>query len=86
MTKCKICRVLGRNIYAQRVAYRFTQEYLAHEAGISQGTFCKVEKGEIELRVEAALRIARLLGRTIEELSSPQMVVKSLEDRMRRAG
>jgi DNA-binding XRE family transcriptional regulator len=49
----------------------WSQEKLAQEAGVSKGTIQKVEGGHSSPRVDTAVRIARALGRPLDELFSP---------------
>lgn len=85
MRNCPVCKIIGRNIQNQRLAYRYTQAHLALEAGISQGDVSKVESGR-SVRIDVALRIARFLGRSLEELASPEMEVRHPKQKLRKVG
>lgn len=47
---------------------RFTQAQVAEQVGVSRQTIVAVEQGDYAPSVYLALRIARVLGGTVEEL------------------
>ena len=51
-----------------RIAKEMRQQDLAEAAGCSQQEISAIEKGEIIPTVYVAFRIARVLGRSVEEL------------------
>lgn len=50
-----------RNIKKIRENKGISQEYMAMELGISQSTYTKVERGEVNLYVDRLLKIAKIL-------------------------
>lgn len=52
----------------RRKQRRFTQAELAEQVGVSRQTIIAVERGDYAPSVYLALRIARVLGATVEEL------------------
>ncbi len=59
---------LGRRVRRRRRALGLSQDELATRAGISRQGVGAVERGDHLPRVDAALRLARALGTTVEEL------------------
>lgn len=57
---------------ARRKALGLRQQDLCKEIGITQGQLSKYELGTQEPRVMTALRIAEVLGTTVERLFSPR--------------
>ncbi|MCW2131595.1 helix-turn-helix transcriptional regulator [Arthrobacter sp. VKM Ac-2550] len=55
-------------IRERRKEQRITQAELAEQVGVSRQTIIAVEQGDYAPSVYLALRIARTLGRTVEEL------------------
>lgn len=55
-------------IRERRKEHRITQAELAEQVGVSRQTIIAVEQGDYAPSVYLALRIARILGRTVEEL------------------
>lgn len=55
-------------VRAQRRARRITQAELAETVGVSRQTVVAVEKGDYAPSVYLAVRIARALASTVEEL------------------
>lgn len=51
---------------------RVTQAELAEQVGVSRQTIISVEQGDYAPSVYLALRIARSLGKTVEELFNPE--------------
>ena len=50
-----------QNIKKIRESKGISQEYMAMELGISQSTYTKVERGEVNLYVDRLLKIAKVL-------------------------
>ncbi len=50
-----------QNIKKIRETKGISQEYMAMELGISQSTYTKVERGEVNLYVDRLLKIAKIL-------------------------
>lgn len=59
-------------VRAHRKARRLTQADLAAEVGASRQTIIAIEQGDYAPSVFLALRIARVLGATVEELFDPK--------------
>ncbi|TWS20845.1 helix-turn-helix transcriptional regulator [Tsukamurella asaccharolytica] len=55
-------------VRARRRARRITQAELAAAVGVSRQTVVSVEKGDYAPSVYLAVKIARVLGSTVEEL------------------
>lgn len=56
------------NVQKLRVAARKTQEDLASRVGVSRQTIISVEKGNYTPSVLLALKLAKALGTTVDEL------------------
>ncbi|WP_018014501.1 helix-turn-helix domain-containing protein [Teredinibacter turnerae] len=54
-------RELGARLQAQRLLHNWDQESLAYEAGISQSTLYRLEKGG-SVSLDALIRVLRVLG------------------------
>lgn len=55
-----------------RRSLKLTQAELAEQVGVSRQTIISVERGDYAPSVHLAIRIARALGRTVEELFAPE--------------
>jgi putative transcriptional regulator len=55
-------------VRAHRKRHRYTQAELADLSGVSRHTVMAIEQGDYAPSVHLALRIARLLGTTVEDL------------------
>ncbi len=62
--------MIGQFIQQQRTKRNITQEYLASELGISRPTFLQIERGERDLTVPEAKKLASIFDMTLEELIS----------------
>jgi len=60
---------VGERICLLRSMKRLTQGNLSAEVGISQGYLSKLEQGRFDPGFHLVLRIARVLGCTIQELA-----------------
>lgn len=60
-------RQIGLNIRKIREQKGFSQEYIAHELGINQSTYGKIERDDSNLSVDRLIKIAEILE---EDLSS----------------
>lgn len=70
---------LSNNIKEIRKSKGITQTELALEAGLSQGRIANYETSNIpisNMTLDVALRIARALGSTIDEVFTSQMIEK----------
>lgn len=56
----------------RRKQLRVTQAELAEQVGVSRQTIISVERGDYAPSVYLAIRIARALDRTVEELFTPE--------------
>jgi XRE family transcriptional regulator, regulator of sulfur utilization len=61
--------VLGHAIRELRLAQKFTQEALAHGAGITVGHLSKIERGQTNPTWETIAAIADALGVSVAELA-----------------
>lgn len=57
-----VLRQIGRNIKAERARRKWTQEGLAHEAGIGVAQVARMERGELDTGITKYVRVARALG------------------------
>ena len=55
-----------------RIKNQFTQEQIANELGISRPTYGLIEKGQHELSISEARKLAEILGITLENLINEQ--------------
>lgn len=62
--------MIGKFIKQQRTQRKITQVYLAAELGISRPTYAQIERGERELTVPEARKLAALFDMTLDELLS----------------
>lgn len=53
---------VGRNLKAERARRDWTQEALAHEAGIGVAQIARMERGELDTGITKYVRVARALG------------------------
>ncbi|MBX2868817.1 MAG: helix-turn-helix domain-containing protein [Acidiferrobacterales bacterium] len=56
-----VCEAFGRNLRAIRKSKGFSQERLAHDAGIDRSYVGKVERGEVNITIEKIYILARCL-------------------------
>lgn len=59
---------MENRIKERRVELGLSQEQLAQQAKIGQSTISEIEAGKHNPTVDVALRIARVLEKTVEEL------------------
>ena len=57
-----VCEAFGRNLRAIRKSRGFSQERLAHEAGIDRSYLGKIERGEVNATIEKLYLLAECLG------------------------
>lgn len=62
--------MFGKFIRQQRTKRNMTQEYLASEIGISRPTYLQIERGERELTVSEAKKLAAIFDMTLENFLS----------------
>ncbi|WP_418141460.1 helix-turn-helix domain-containing protein [Marinobacter sp. MA] len=65
---CDIRRRFGENLRALRKARGFSQEHLAHAAGIDRSYVGKVERGEVNLTIEKLYLLAKAIGCSPKDL------------------
>lgn len=63
-----VCEAFGRNLRAVRKAKGFSQERLAHEAGIDRSYVGKIERGEVNVTLEKIYLFAACLHCAAREL------------------
>jgi transcriptional regulator with XRE-family HTH domain len=54
-------KTVGTNVRAQRKRRRWTQEHLAHEAGMNLREIGRVEKGDRDMRISTIAKLAHAL-------------------------
>ncbi|OHA05251.1 MAG: hypothetical protein A3B29_00120, partial [Candidatus Sungbacteria bacterium RIFCSPLOWO2_01_FULL_51_34] len=58
--------MFGKFIQQQRAKHDMTQEYLASELGISRPTYMQIERGERELTISEAKKLAALFDMSLD--------------------
>jgi len=58
--------MFGKFIQQQRTKRNMTQEYLASELGISRPTYLQIERGDRELTISEAKKLAALFDMSLE--------------------
>lgn len=56
-----VCEAFGRNLRTIRKSKGFSQERLAHEAGIDRSYVGKIERGEVNVTIEKLYLLAECL-------------------------
>lgn len=56
-----VCEAFGRNLRTIRKSKGFSQERLAHEAGIDRSYLGKIERGEVNITIEKIYLLAEHL-------------------------
>ncbi|MBN8241153.1 helix-turn-helix transcriptional regulator [Marinobacter hydrocarbonoclasticus] len=56
-----VCEAFGRNLRAIRKSKGFSQERLAHDAGIDRSYLGKIERGEVNITIEKIYQLAESL-------------------------
>ena len=59
---------LRTHVHEHRIRRSLTQEELARKAGVTRQTVIAIEKGNYAPSVALALRLAKVLGTSVEEL------------------
>lgn len=62
--------MLSKFIHQQRINHKFTQEYLASKLGISRPTYIQIERGERELSISEAKKLAAIFDMDFYKLLS----------------
>jgi transcriptional regulator with XRE-family HTH domain len=65
-----VCEAFGRNLRAIRKSKGFSQERLAHDAGIDRSYVGKIERGEVNITLEKIYIFAGLLECSPKDLMS----------------
>lgn len=60
------------NLRNRRLQLLMSQEELAKKIGVTQTTIWLYERGEATPKIEIALRLARALGMTVEQLAGDE--------------
>jgi transcriptional regulator with XRE-family HTH domain len=60
--------IIAGRIKQLRAAKQFTQRYMAYALQISQATYCDLENGITELKVNTLVKISQVLGVSVNEL------------------
>lgn len=60
------------NLRNRRLHLLMSQEELAKKVGVTQTTIWLYERGEATPKIEIALRLARVLGMTVEQLAGEE--------------
>ncbi len=71
---------LYRKLKTLREQYKFSQEYIADKLSLSRQTYMQIEKGERELTISEAKKLASIFGLSLEDfikdsISSPPKVI-----------
>jgi transcriptional regulator with XRE-family HTH domain len=69
-----VCEAFGRNLRAIRKSKGFSQERLAHDAGIDRSYVGKIERGQANITLEKLYVFAKLLE------CSPKDLIPELSD------
>ena len=64
----EVMKMFGTNVYEQRIAKGYTQEFLAEEAGISQVQIARIESGKLNTSISTVVSIAKALKIDVGEL------------------
>lgn len=65
-------------IYGQRTKRNMTQEYLASELGISRPTYMQIEKGERDITVSEAKKLAAIFDMSLENFLSARDTTREI--------
>lgn len=71
--------MFGKFIQQQRAKRNMTQEYLASELGISRPTYIQIERGERELTISEARKLAGIFDMSLENFlaaKEPKRIIK----------
>lgn len=66
-----VCKVLGHNVKALRLAHDLSQEELAFRADLDRTYISQIERGVSNPSVLVLVKIAEVLGTEIQELFIP---------------
>jgi len=76
---------LYKKLKTLREQYKFSQEYIADKLGLSRPTYMQIEKGERELTISEAKKLASIFGLSLEDfiresvLTLPKVVLEKEE-------
>lgn len=65
---CVVRKRFGQNLRAVRQSKGFSQEHLAHAAGIDRSYVGKIERGQVNLSIEKLYLLAETLGCSPKDL------------------
>lgn len=68
--------LLGQNIRRLRKRESMTQEQLAEKAGIDQKQLSKIESGRVQAKLSTYLRIANVLGVSIDHFLADALLIE----------
>jgi len=71
--------MLSTFITEQRKKYKLTQEYVANQLGISRPTYIQIERGERDITVPEAKKLANLFEMTLDNLLNEQKIHYSIK-------
>ena len=75
---------LGKAIRRERESLGFSQEHIAHDAGLSVRHYAKVERGKANATISTLLSIAGVLGLGFDELVRSAALVAKREAASRK--
>jgi transcriptional regulator with XRE-family HTH domain len=78
-----VIEIAARNVRAARKEAGFSQEALAHEAGVDRTYISQVERRQRNLTITVLARIAGALGTTADRLLAPPLTPPSPRRRAR---
>lgn len=61
---------LGLRVKKIRELKNLTQEHMAHELGMSNSGYSRIERGDVDINMEKLERIAEVLGVTLDDIKN----------------
>lgn len=80
--KVAAAKLFGRNLRMARRLLEWSQEELAHRAGLYRTQISPIEQGEGNCTLETAERLAKALGLQVHELLDPALDLGQLQVRL----
>ena len=59
---------IALNIRKLRVMKEYSQEYMAYRLGVSQPTYCRIEKNGQKINFQTLIKIASILETSVEQM------------------